>query len=308
MQCAALLWVGLFAVCSTASADSPSPAPRYWLVRTYGLSDPGADATALQHLDIQRLHDSRWIPESLEALASATTERSTIVYVHGNRGSDAEAIAQGTRLGAVLAARPDARPLQIIIWSWPSGQILRGRRDFVFKAERTDTEAWYLAALLRQFAPQTEISLLGYSYGARVVTGALHWRAGGQFDGRALPGGEAGARYRVALLAPAVNVDWLAPEGCHGDLWSATDRMLVLYNPCDPALRWYKFLYRRQRPTPLGLYGIDDAWLGEAAEQMDQWDVSTAIGRTHDENAYFDSPWIADQIGSTLLRPAKSTP
>ena len=309
LQLALMLLASLGASRSAArAAENDLSQPRFWLVRTYGLGDPGQAEADVRRLDIQQLRDSRWSRATVDELAAATAERTTVVYVHGNRGSDELAITRGTRLGAVLAARADSPPLQIVIWSWPSGQVLRGRRDFVFKAERTDTEAWYLAALLRRFEPEAKVSLLGYSYGARVVTGALHWRAGGRFEGRDLPGDLTTSRYRVALLAPAVNVDWVAADGSHGELWAVTDRLLLLYNPCDPALRWYRLLYRQQRTAPLGRHGVADAWLGDGAARVEQWNVSSAIGRTHDENAFLDSPWIADQIGDALLGRSAPAP
>lgn len=294
----------------TEAVPAVDSSVRYWLVRTYGLGDPGTQVADVQHLDIQRLAGDRWEISTPEQLAVAASERRTVVYVHGNRSDDASAIARGMTIGAQLSARADAPPLQVLIWSWPSGQVQRGRKDFRAKSERTDTEAWYLGALLRQFSPHAEVSFLGYSYGARVVTGALHWKAGGEFEARTLSaGGDAGAnsKYRVALLAPAVHWDWIAIDGTHGAALSVTERMLVLYNPCDPALRWYRFVYRCERPDPLGRYGIGDDWLGEASARVDQWNVSPVIGKTHDEDAYLTSSWIFGQIGTTLLPPRPSS-
>ncbi len=295
---------------SSFANDEPTPAAtsasetavRLWLVRTYGLGDPGDQVADLQQLDVQRLEADQWRSESARSLVDSASERTTIVYVHGNRGNDGDAIARGKRLGQILAARPEAPPLQVVIWSWPSGRAFRGRFDFVFKAERTDTEAWYLAALLRQFPPRANVGMLGYSYGGRVITGAMHWHAGGTFEGRSLPTTTTAPRpYRVALLAPAVHVNWLASEGTHGEAWQVADRLLLFFNPCDPALRWYKFLYRGQRPTALGHFGISESWLGESATRIEQWDVSPTIGRSHDEDDYLYSPWISDQIGQFLL-------
>jgi len=304
-----LLFTLLWCIPSLLATAHEGPAPQYWLVRTYGLGDPGVAAADLAQLDVQRWEADQWSVSSVTDLAATTADCLTVVYVHGNRGDDASAIEHGRRIGAHLAEQPGGRPFQVLIWSWPSAQTQRGRKDFRAKAERTDTEAWYLGTLLDRFDARAEVALIGYSYGARVITGALHWRAGGEYEGRTLPPREPEqtlARYRVALLAPALHQDWLATAGTHGDALRVTQRMLIFYNPCDPALRWYRFVYRCEKPEALGRWGIADHWLGDGSERVEQWDVSPVIGRTHDEDAYLGSLWITERLGETLLPPATS--
>jgi hypothetical protein len=313
-------------VAEEMAAHSPQPdaSPvRHWLVRTHGLGDPGAHVADLQQLDVQLLAGDQWQLSTATQLAESTRERTTVIYIHGNRGSDGEAIERGMRIGATLAARDGCPPLQMVIWSWPSAQVQRGRRDFLIKAERADTEAWYLSALLDQFPVGVDVGLIGYSYGARVVTGAMHWIAGGEFEGRTFaslagpslplesnpllvstaaqsPERHVG-RYRIALLAPAIHQDWLATHGCHREAFRSTARLLLLYNTCDPALRWYRFVYRCEKPEAVGKWGLPSDWLGPWSDRVDQWDVAPVIGKTHDEDAYLGAAWITGQIGDTLL-------
>lgn len=301
----------------------PDSLVRHWLVRTYGLGDPGAHVADLQQLDVQSLAGDQWRLSSATELAESTRERTTVIYIHGNRGSDGEAIERGMRIGAILAARDGCPPLQMVIWSWPSAKVQRGRRDFLIKAERADTEAWYLSALLDQLPVGVDVGLIGYSYGARVVTGALHWVSGGEFEGRTLSGLDGNSlglpadrlleqppgslterhrgRYRVALLAPAIHHDWLATHGCHRDAFQSTDRMLLLFNTCDPALRWYRFAFRCEKPEAVGRWGLPANWIGPWEDRLEQWDVAPVVGKTHDEDAYLGASWITGRIGDTLL-------
>jgi len=283
-----------------------------WRIRTHELDDPGAQVRS-DWLDLQRLNDGQWQAAAVEELQRTAAGRRTVIYIHGNRGADSLAVTRGTALAQRLAARPGAEPFQLLIWSWPSAKMFRGRRDFLHKSERTDTEAWYLAGLLRGFPPAAKVSLLGYSYGARVVTGAAHWLAGGEFEDRVLPAREAtgdgepqGPRLRVVLAAPAMHWHWIGQDSVQHRALDAIDHLTILYNPADPALRWFKLVYPCERPQALGRIGIGDQQLGAAATRVEQWNVEPAVGRAHDEELMFASPAVIDLIGATLLEDTRA--
>jgi hypothetical protein len=331
----------------TATANEPiseriseplSGVERIWRIRTHALDDPGPRVRT-DLLDIQRSEDGEWRTASADELRRAAGLRHTLIYVHGNRGADALAVARGTELARRLAARPGADPFQLVIWSWPSGKIFRGRRDFLHKSERTDTEAWYLAGLLQTFPAEAQVSILGYSYGARVVTGAAHWLAGGRFEDRELPQRDARSpaprtppqaaaqapaqataqptahqsplespresphspRLRVVLAAPAMHWHWLGENSVQDRALEAIDRLTILYNPSDPALRWFKLVYPCERPQALGRVGIDDQLLGAAAARVEQWNIVSAVGRNHDEELLLRSSAVIDIIGTALM-------
>lgn len=278
-----------------------------WRIRTHDLEDPGPEVR-IDSLDIQRSANGDWQVASADALRREAALRTTLIYVHGNRGADALAVARGAELAKQLAARPATDPFQLVIWSWPSAKTFRGRRDFLHKSERTDTEAWYLAGLLRSFPPEAKVSLLGYSYGARVVTGAAHWLAGGRFEDRELPHRGASLddsrktpRLRVVLAAPAMHWHWLGADSVHNRALDAIDRLTILYNPSDPALRWFKLIYPCERPQALGRVGISAELLGAAAARVEQWNVEPVVGRVHDEELILRSAEIIELVGAALL-------
>jgi hypothetical protein len=278
-----------------------------WRIRTHDLEDPGPEVR-IDSLDIQRSANGDWQVASADALRREAAQRTTLFYVHGNRGADALAVARGAELARQLAARPRTEPFQLVIWSWPSAKTFRGRRDFLHKSERTDTEAWYLAGFLQSFPPEAKVSLLGYSYGARVVTGAAHWLAGGRFEDRELPHRGASLddsritpRLRVVLAAPAMHWHWLGADSVHNRALDTIDRLTILYNPSDPALRWFKLIYPCERPQALGRVGISAELLGAAAARVEQWNVEPAVGRVHDEELILRSAEIIELVGAALL-------
>ena len=73
-------------------------------------------------------------------------------------------------------------------WSWPADRVCRHNRpDIQLKAAYCDAESYYLAAWLRGVQRDGKVSLVGHSFGPRIITGALHLLAGGQLAGQALP-------------------------------------------------------------------------------------------------------------------------
>src|SRR5690606_32297914 len=143
----------------------------------------------------------------------------TVVYIHGNRVENGEDKPHGLWFHRSLAARtPSDGPMRFVIWSWPSSQIRGVVNDYQVKAARTKQVGWQLAWAVDRLPPETPLALVGYSYGARVVTGTLHLLAGGSLGELSLPERAHWSRppIRAALIAAAVDAQWIRPGGYHG--------------------------------------------------------------------------------------------
>ena len=154
--------------------------------------------------------------------------------------------------------------------------------------------------------PDTSLRLLGYSFGGRIVSGALHLTGGGTLGPFQLADANSRPPYslRVVLLAPAMDNHWWLPGRYHGECFSQVDRLLLLYNSCDPVLRFYPRLDRGRGAQALGYSGF--CWtsrLGENAERLEQTNVCCRIGKTHDEDAYFASEANMRAVREILLAP-----
>lgn len=157
-------------------------------------------------------------------------------------------------------------------------------------AVRADTEACLLGRFLDGIDPTVKLSLIGYSMGPRIITGAMHLLGGGTFCGFALDGQTPRRRVRAVLWAPAVHSDWLWPGRPHGEATRPLDGMLILRNSCDPVLARYAMLERRCRSSALGYVGLScPQRLGEAAERITTVDMRCELGKAHDFNRYVDS-------------------
>lgn len=226
------------------SPCTPETADRLWVICTRHLSTN----TCLIDLETPGLRVSRLDAcgyrhqESMEAFFSQLApDRPLFVHIHGNRMTDEDARRRGRFIHHKIKSNFGGKALDYVIFSWPSERTGMLVRDGRIKADRTDSQGLYLAWLLRELVGRdVPVVLVGYSFGGRVATGALHALAGGSLDGRALPGETIrGANIGVALVAPAVEEGWLEAGRYHGLASQNIRQMALFYNPRDAILRRY---------------------------------------------------------------------
>jgi len=330
ITCAVLALAMLLAAPPALAGDT---AGQVWIISTRAAPRWGTPSPSTESITYWRLQEThRWQPASEKAfLASDDPAVPTVIFVHGNREDWDGAIEDawlvyrqlaaadgdcpdfraatrsvGPKMG--LSPSPDTRigtvpadagrPFRLVIWSWPTERVLkRHRPDLQLKAAYSDIEAYYLAQRLRRLNPQTPVTLIGYSFGTRVITGALHLLAGGQVAGRRLAQHTALKRkpMRAVLVAGAEDAHWLLPGQRAGLALSQVDRMLITVNRCDPVLRWYPLLYRRGGPPALGHTGPAGCL---PAKKVELLDVSCSVGRFHEWERY------VEEMGTSLILTA----
>ena len=279
----------------------------FWVVSTRHLPDASGPDGAAQ-LTVYKM-DSQGVAgaSTVEQLAQGDAALPTVIYLHGNRRDYGQSVGYAWVYYHLLAT--DSAPaFRFILWSWPSEKQVRGLADFRVKADRADGEAWYFAGFLRDWQPSRDVRMVGYSYGARTAGGALHLLAGGTLNGRQLPPPvsdksprDATVGYRVALLAPASHHHAFAQGSFHGEAPAVVDQWFVTLNHCDPALRRYRIVSRCDRAVALGAVGLDASALGPHAPRWELADVSSQVGRTHDEESYLASPHVVQRLRELLL-------
>lgn len=253
----------------------------------------------------------RWSPTSWTEVAAEFAEPlPTIIYVHGNRVSSGEDKQQGLAFYRSLAnSRPPGR-LRYVIWSWPADQIRGPAKDYAVKAARTKPVGWQLAWAVNQLPPQSPVTLVGYSYGARIVTGALHLLGGGSMGELKLYRSDNALRppLRAALVAAALDADWLRPGGYHGLAVGQVESMVLINNQLDPAMRFYHLPVENRHAQALGFAGVraTRSW-GDAAGKIRSIDVTNSVGRHHAISEYLSHSGGLRRAWDQLL-PAAPTP
>jgi hypothetical protein len=276
-----------------------------WLVSTrcVPLSCPAGVEPEQFSYQVSRGACTGWEPADSEAFfGSVDDDVPVIVFIHGNRADRCDAIRDGWAAYQQLLREPGGRTFRFVIWSWPADQIRGGpRQDALVKAGRSDAQSFYLAAWLERLPPGTPVTLIGYSFGARVICGALHLAEGGTLIGMARETSvprEHRRRMRVMLVAAALDSEWLLPGSRNGLAAQAMEQMMLTRNCCDPVLRLYPRMRRYDSSSALGFAGpVSPSRLAESGLVLETVPVESQVGRDHSWYAYLRSNAVRSRIG-----------
>ncbi len=298
---AATAFVLALFITTSASADvcrSPvcRPGDRVLLINTRPVGcSTSAERLARKTKAAERI-DGVWQSSTPSALlGSLDPSVPTVVFIHGNQIDAAHARTRGLDVYRQFVRCADDRPIQFVLFSWCSGKERGLLNDFRIKAARTRPAGWQLAWTLNQMPPGGPVGLLGYSYGARVASGAVHLLAGGSLSGLTIAEtsvAETSPRpLRAVYLAAAFDACWLAPRQYHGQAMHRLDSLLVTTNRSDLAMRLFKFSTRNYNPSAMGTKGPQglDA---ESASKICTINVGKSVGRSHDLYRYMAAPGL----------------
>ncbi len=315
--CCALIALSPFVIGVARGAESPQPIASaawspadVWLLSTRHIPSGASDADVepgCWHLEA----DGSWTPSETAALLVASPKPvPLVIFIHGNRWDADRAAAEGLAFSRQLQDLAPAASFRFAIWSWPADRMgRRNRPDLIVKDIRSREEAAYLARLLDRVPPDLPVSLIGYSYGAQTILGALRLLAGDDFDGARLErhGTARQAPMAAILVAGAVESHALAGGDLEQSLLSHLSRLLVIRNRCDPNLRLYPFLYGRGGPQAMGFVGptcLDPD--SPETRKIEVLDVSCEVGKRHDWECYRLAPSFASRLAEyTFLRSAR---
>ncbi|TWT93046.1 hypothetical protein Pla100_43620 [Neorhodopirellula pilleata] len=301
------------AVPSSLTAELKSD--RLWLISTRSISSNACRINLRDpNFRISRLdHCGRQTPSDLnEYLATMDTTRPRIIYIHGNRRDASAAIAQGIWVYREIARnRPTDQPFDWVIWSWPSEAESILLSDVRKKAERTDAQGLYLAWLLtHHHANAQPTGLIGFSFGGRIVSGGLHALAGGVVGRRTLDQPPIrGAEFDVGMLAPAVDSTWLSSCGHHRYASQNMNRMVLLYNHRDFALKYFRMVSQDPHSQALGYTGPRPIAPRHDGTQLPirSRDCANTVGNHHSEKQYYQNACYAGREMASLIESSLIT-
>jgi len=297
----ALLAIGGVAIVSVAPATAADDTyGEVWLISTRAAPRCGVGQTPQSGIGYWRLEDGcSWQRTDSEAFFHGPGETvPTIMFVHGNRADASTAVRDGRILARRVRQEASGRTFRFVIWSWPSDRVRGGpRRDARVKAGYTNTQSHYLADCLDRLAPDMPVTLVGYSFGARMIIAALDLLGEGRLAGgelRPQDDPQAPALRRVVLVATAADADWLWPGGQRGSALSQVDRVLVTENRHDPVLKWYPLMYRCGGPQAMGYAGPAGC---RCIASIDVLNLTRTVGRNHDWARYAADPRLRCRLG-----------
>ena len=182
--------VGIAVLWFAAAARAADPPQAVWLISTRSAPHCGELDGSLETLRYWRLtEDCDW--SSADAKDFQATDDAavpTVVFIPGNRTDADDAVVKGWYVYEAIQSQSAGRAVRYVIWSWPADRVCRRNRpDAQLKAAYSDVESYYLALWLNNLRPGAKVSLVGHSFGPRIITGAMHLLAGGEVAGQKLP-------------------------------------------------------------------------------------------------------------------------
>ena len=278
----------------TAAAPAPAaetPAARgtqVWAVSTESLSGYTVQPSQLL---CWRAEAGQFIASSVdEYKQTLSADIPTIIMIHGNmtdwNGALRHAQSLKYRIDQMRARQRIETPYRLVIWKWASErQDQRIRSDSQVKAYVADLNGFYLASFLSAVnGTGCDVTMLGFSFGARTIGCALELMAGGTLYGHALPEEQryvAGDRYHAILLAGACNYGDFGTKGLYAHGSSLISSMVNVFNPADSALNFYPLLYGPAGPQAIGVAPIDPSTAAPSYKNR-LWSInSSGYGAQH---------------------------
>lgn len=292
------------ALCQASTVCPRRPQDEIWLVSARHVCSLQSEETPPLETEYYD-PDTGWRDANVsELFQPASPDQILMVYVHGNRVSSGEAACDGRYVYCLITSQvEDPVSVRYVIWSWPSSRVRGQLRDVRVKAARTELAGYCLGWFLAQLPRQQRVSLLGYSFGARIVSGALQLQSGDQLSGRRLlTHPEPAPQARVVMLAGALHRTWLRPGCYHENALVHMDYLLNLFNSRDPVLKRYPLLYKGSHPQALGYTGLYTGDFGtEERERIEQHDVRDVVGASHAAIRYFKARHLRTLMQETLF-------
>lgn len=267
-----------------------------WVVSTRRLPEIARRPTHAE-LDVERLDAGvgRWQRSGLSDLLSDPLQ-PLVVFVHGNRYDAAAARQQVARLASRLEPWADSVGVRTVVFSWPSDKQGILVRDSRRKYDRAIADGLYLSWFLGHLEPQRPVALVGYSFGGLVTLEALADRA--RADGAAWS--SRGGRTHLVLVAPAVRSDALLPRGPYRAALDGADRLTLMINSRDRALRFFRLVDPILGADALGAVGMASSCLPPGIEYV-ATDAASIIGREHSFRPYLEAASLGNRIAIGAL-------
>lgn len=233
----------------------------------------------------------RWEHAELSDLVGEPS-RPLVVFAHGNRYTAADAKTQGIALAQRTAAQ-DCGAHRFVIFSWPSEQQGILLKDARRKNDRAHADGHYLAWLLCQLEPEQPVAIVGYSLGALVASQAFEDLSGATPSG--IRWAERPGRTNLVFVTPAIRFDAMAPRGPFRSALDGVDRLTLLINSRDQALKFFPRVDPSVRADAMGYVGMSRRWL-PANLEYSAIDTAGIIGKMHTMWQYLESRSLSERI------------
>jgi dienelactone hydrolase len=247
-----------------------------WIVSTRHTDLPSAESPFeidFSQLGFKQLQENKeqnsttfeWKDSTAEEFAAThKPEKPLIIVIHGNWMTYPEIFPYAKQFKQLAGSYSDNyrdnygknyTDCRLVFLSWNSDRTnLPIRKDTLLKGRRADEQARILASCLLHLPENSKVSLVGFSFGAKLICQTLQQLA----TVEEITGGKVGKpklRLRAVLLAAAMEQSSLLPNRRYGNALDIAESMLIHINSEDETLCWYPLLTGIGGPKALGKEG-----------------------------------------------------
>ena len=143
---------------------------------------------------------------------------------------------------------------------------------------------------------------MAYSFGALITVTALDDLVDRERSGAGdlQPWTNRPGRTHVVFIAAAVRCDAFGPRGPFRETLACCDRLSLMINSRDDALRFFPWLDKRLRVQALGYVGMPRSWVPGDVE-FSATDAADVVGKNHGLPLYLASPGLTARISREAL-------
>lgn len=281
------------------------PGDEVWAINCRGINVIAPEVT-LAGLRYERyLPGQGWLPWQAADFLRPPAGMPTVFFVVGNYYTHQETVETGWfAYHRLVESCAGGLPVRFVMWSWPSDPIPGRRlRDAKIKLGRIDATSYHLAALADALPPTGPISMCGSSFGVGIVLGAAQLVSAGRLGCyELLPRSGAQHCLRLVLLGAAVDDDVFLRGQKYDAVLPSADRVLLMVNPRDRALkRYHKLFGRHSGAEALGSVGPAGGASLPGAGKLGLVPSGRYLGHQHGMLAHWRSAPIVARMRPYLL-------
>jgi hypothetical protein len=264
-----------------------------WLIDTHQAPWTHASEAGFEKVVYYQLVDNRWVRSDAESFfETQNPEVPLVVFFPGYTSTTSTTIEVGMSLVRMYKSEQKCRT---VFWNWPSEKIrLRLAPDIRDKISIAEASGDYLAMFLNRLNPESQVCMLGFSFGNRIICDAVANLGDNRPDRMQI---------HLVLTAAATDWHWLMTGARHGDIPRLAEKILILYNPADRALKFYPFLYGDGScPEALGRFGPPLSGIApEYRNRIEAVNVQHYIGGRHLTIWHLQTPIFRQRMNDYLF-------
>ncbi|MDR1963631.1 MAG: alpha/beta hydrolase [Planctomycetaceae bacterium] len=263
-----------------------------WLIDTHSVSWNRASENDFGRIEYRRFRNHCWEDSNAAAFFDSQNPLvPLILFAPGYTSTTANTIEVGLGITQLLTQE---KPHRMVFWNWPSQRISHGlRQDIRAKIPVAAANGQYMAQFLQLLKPDSQVCLLGFSFGNRIIGDAVVHLENDQPQH---------LRIRMVMASPATDQHDFLEGAKYAPIPERVEKILVLYNPNDFRLSFYPFLYDPAIPIDaLGRYGPSASVRQKYQDKIEAVNVDSYIGIRHKTLIVLNTPAFRQRINTYLF-------